>query len=1554
MFALLSNKLNISDVRINDLYANVSREKDSINYNFSFLLKAFVSDSAVKVKDTTSKPMEIELDEINLSNINLSFDDKADSTLMQSKIGSLHVFFDEFNIPESKFYADEIEISKTTFRMINDKKSINTDTVSNPLPDIKSENIKLNDVHVFIGSMFTDEKMQFDVGICEIVPTSLDLAKSKIDLKKLYIENSKIEITTNKQIEKEEVVQESTPDPWFITANRIDLSEIEFKMDYLNLNPVKGTFDPNHIHLKNFYTTINSVSFKPANIYAEINSLSFKEQSGFTMQSFKSKLTFNDHKIILDELEIITPKTKIQNYLSISYSSLKDISKSIGELGVNALLNNTIINTSDITYFQPELKKQKFFSGSEKIIHLNTTIKGKVNNIKIPELLVSVGKTQLNASLSIRGLPDAKNAFYDVKIVQLKTGKNEIKMFLPNDSTLDMLPSEINLTCHFTGQIKNFNADLILKSSLGNISTKVKMQKGTENYSVSLSAEDINLSAILKDTLFGNVSLNAEINGTSFRKETAKADIDVTVQSVVINKYDYRDLKIKGNISDQQFIGAVALNDSNLAFDFNGKISMRKDQEQFAFLFDLKGADLKKLNFSNEDIRISTRAEIDMKGSSMNTFNGKAGITNLLVIKEGRPYSIDSLLFASINEEGKSSMSFSSSIISAKFDGSFAPGDLGNVITNEINMYFDIGDTIDKKLKNQNFTFEINIKNHPLLREVILPGLEEFEPIEIKGKLDSQNNIMTLDASIPRIKYSGINVDSLKFSANTDPEKINYSLTLGEASNPTIKIISTTLSGEIKDDEAGITLNMKDSSSEEKILLNAKFTSLREGDYHLTILPEGLRLNGTVWNVPEDNFIRFGKNGLLFNHFQLTNNEQFLAIHTPAQKIDEEITIEFKKFQLFTFSQLVEKDSSLVSGELTGTFQTKKVNNVSAFIADLKINSFAFHEIPVGDIKLHAENKSPTEYSAKLNLSGNDNNVDVDASYNTSSPPELDASVNINSLTLKTISAFSNNQISNPKGKITGNIKVKGPTTSPQIDGKINFEDAGFHSLFANNYFNLKNEKISFDSKGIYFTQFTIADSLDHKAVLNGKIEIENLKITKFDLNAKLNEFVALNTTEENNKLFFGKLILTSNTTISGNISLPKIYSKTKLMEGSYLTVAIPESKVTTDRGEGVVVFTDPKNKISPILTRETNVAETQSEIKGIDLSADLEVDRNSTLKILVDPVSGDSLVLKGDATLSFGIDPSGKTSLTGTFTIADGSYRVSLQDLIRKDFKIKSGSTIAWNGGPMDAEINIDAVHEQKTSPIDLVAGQIGGLSEQEKNTYKQALPFQVVLHMTGPLLKPIISFEIDLPPKYRGAMGGTVYAKLTQLNSDPSELNKQVFALLVLGRFIQEDPLASSGPGGGINSVARTSVSKFLSQQLNRFSNKYLKGVELNFDLQSYDDYTTGTAEARTQLAVGLKKQLFNERVSVEVGSMVDLSNNTGQGNTNELASDVTVEYKLGPGTYRLKAFRQNQYEDVIEGPLNVTGLGLIYTKDFDYWKDLFKRSDPEEDFIAPLKND
>jgi hypothetical protein len=162
-----------------------------------------------------------------------------------------------------------------------------------------------------------------------------------------------------------------------------------------------------------------------------------------------------------------------------------------------------------------------------------------------------------------------------------------------------------------------------------------------------------------------------------------------------------------------------------------------------------------------------------------------------------------------------------------------------------------------------------------------------------------------------------------------------------------------------------------------------------------------------------------------------------------------------------------------------------------------------------------------------------------------------------------------------------------------------------------------------------------------------------------------------------------------------------------------------------------------------------------------------------------------------------------------------------------------------------------------------------------------------------------------------------------------------------LVLGRFIQENPFEAEL--GGTSAMIRTTVGKFLSTQLNQLSSKVIPGVELNFDIQSFDDYESGQAQGRTQVEIGLKKQLFNERLSVQVGGTVDVEGEEAKHNSaSEIASDVTVEYKLNKdGSFRLKGFRHDQYEGAIEGQLVETGVGVVYVRDFNRWRGLFGRN-------------
>jgi hypothetical protein len=198
------------------------------------------------------------------------------------------------------------------------------------------------------------------------------------------------------------------------------------------------------------------------------------------------------------------------------------------------------------------------------------------------------------------------------------------------------------------------------------------------------------------------------------------------------------------------------------------------------------------------------------------------------------------------------------------------------------------------------------------------------------------------------------------------------------------------------------------------------------------------------------------------------------------------------------------------------------------------------------------------------------------------------------------------------------------------------------------------------------------------------------------------------------------------------------------------------------------------------------------------------------------------------------------------------------------------------------------------------------------------------------------------------------TTKAKLAEIRQQPSELNKQVFALLLLNRFIGENPFSSEVGGTDANSLARQSASKILSQQLNNLAGDLIEGVELNFDLNSTEEYTTGQKENRTDLNVGISKQLLNDRLKVTVGSSFGLEG-TQQANqeTNRIAGDVSLDYQLSKdGRYRVRAYRKNDYQVALQGQVVETGVAFTITFDYDNFRELFQKSTAEKEARSKAK--
>ncbi|MDX5346934.1 MAG: translocation/assembly module TamB, partial [Hymenobacteraceae bacterium] len=413
-----------------------------------------------------------------------------------------------------------------------------------------------------------------------------------------------------------------------------------------------------------------------------------------------------------------------------------------------------------------------------------------------------------------------------------------------------------------------------------------------------------------------------------------------------------------------------------------------------------------------------------------------------------------------------------------------------------------------------------------------------------------------------------------------------------------------------------------------------------------------------------------------------------------------------------------------------------------------------------------------------------------------------------------------------------------------------------------------------------------------------------------------------------------------ANGTLKGTVDQPDIDGNVTVLDGSELTYVVPAAEAGAAERAGIVEFIDVSaDSLNRILKRGIEEAVAQSGAVTLDLDATITVTDEASFTILIDPVTGDRLEVRGNGTLLTGMRPTGDMSLSGRFDVTDGTYFLSFYNIVSREFDITDDSYIVWNGDPLDATINMTAIYTTRAAPLELVATEVGGLEQAEQNRFRTQLPFQVYINLEGDMFKPEIDFDIQLPENERSAMGGQVEAKLQQLRTDEAEQNKQVFALIVLGRFLAPDPLQSSG--GGLAATARGSVSDVLTDQLNSLTNKYAGGLGLELGVNSYEDYSSGDAEGRTDLNVALRQQLFNDRLIVRLGTDVGLEGNRSRENTmSDFGGDVSIEYLLtADGRLRVRAFRRNEYEGFLEGDVLETGGALIYQRDYNNFSDLFR---------------
>lgn len=1555
LFQLFNNKVEINSIDLEKITANISVNKNSV-YNFDYIIKAFETPNQPK---TDEKGMEISIKKINLNAIKFSYKDAVAKNNIDLFINHFDTTIDKFDLNNLTFDVPEINLKGLKLSLNQDieeatkkaskktKDEAETTILKLNLKDINLENI---DVTYKDAISNLDTKIQFEKLKTQV--KTIDLEKQIIALNSIELNKTNGQFTLTKLAK---ITQENTESnsslPWKIDIEDISITEFNFEFDNNNELKTQKGIDYNHLKVNDLNFEGKSLAINKDAYNGIIKSFKFKEKSGFQLDELATDFSYTSKGASLKKLSLKTPQTTLQNNILVTYPSVKAVNENLQNLTLKANLVDSKVGFKDVLLLVPDLNSNDIFKNNPNaIVNFNAIINGKMDDLKINTFNANgIGNTKVDLKGTITGLPNIDKSIFDLTIINFESTSKDIYAFTPKNTIPNtiQLPQNFNLKGNFKGSINVFETNLDLKSSLGNAIVEANFdqsRKNNEKYIADASLENFDLGKFIKNNQFGKVTANATINGRSLDPSTAIAKLTSKIIKARFNEYDYKNININGNIDNGLFVAKASSTDPNLNFVLDAKGSSNSDKPTVDLKLNLEIVDLNKLNLHAGPLKMRGNITANFDDLNPDNLNGKININNFLVALEKEQFPLDTISIRAVSTLEKDSIILKSQFANGIISGNYKLSTIANKLSNSISKYYQLDKKYVKNEENQNLDFEFVIKDNKITKKII-PELIELSEITLKGSYNSVNDSIAINASIPRINYANNEVSNGVLKVNIQENALHYDLSLGKIKNEQFEIPKTTLIGKLEDNAIDYALNIKDAESKDKYIISGIYKDSL-GNSILSFNPEKLLLNYEDWTVNENNEIKLAKNGIVIRDFILKNNQQSFSLQSENNTASAPIIAKFENFKIESLTSIV-KSNYEVGGAINGEATIKDINTTPLFVADLNIENLKVKNDTVGNLNLKVDNKTANLYSANVTLSGLNNQLNIDGNYNISNE-SLDFILDIQKLQMKSLQPFTLENLKESEGYINGKLEVSGKATNPNVDGKLKFNNVGFLVVSLNSKFNLINDQITFNTNKILFNDFKLQDENGNPLKINGSIDSKDYTNLGFNLNVIAKNFRAVNSKANTNDLFYGELYLDNNLSIKGTLESPIIDGTVKINADTKFAIILPQSDPSIADREGIVEFIDQDQPV--LITVEDPTKQiTQTEVRGIDASVNIAIDKDAEISIIIDEANGDFLKLKGEAELTGGIDPSGKTTLTGKYEFTGGSYEMNF-NLIKRKFDIKPGSYILWTGEPTTANVDITAIYKVEASPLDLVDDQLVGISTETRNTYKQKIPFETELKMNGELLQPEISFDIVLPDGNNSVSAEIIdatQAKLAQIRNDEDALNKQVFALLLLNRFIGENPFQSETGGVSGAFLAKQSASKILSQQLNNLAGDLINGFELNFDLEATEDYTSGQKEDRTDLNVGLSKQLLNDRLKVTVGSSIGLEGAQQENQqASTIAGDVTADYLITKdGRYKFRAYRKNNYQVALQGQVIETGVAFIITMNYNKFKELFQKSREEK---------
>jgi hypothetical protein len=1306
-----------------------------------------------------------------------------------------------------------------------------------------------------------------------------------------------------------------------ITFDKVELANTVFA--YFNKNyspPSSRAFDENNMVFKHINGHLHNFNIINDSLRFIIENLSGTEKSGLQIDRLTAKSIISSTTMRFEDLELKTPKSHVKEYLEFNYTSYGDFSDFIDVVSLKANFKDASIHTDDIALFSTNVATYN------EQIRASGKVFGTIASMRSNRLKLAIGShTRFVGSAHLIGLPDIETTVFNINAKSLTTTAIDLARIAEiNPAPKEFLNlGQISYQGTFNGLLTDFTTDAEIGTDVGSMTAQVHytlLANNNATYAGEISSTNLDLEMLLGQRKLGTTAFDLSLNGSGLTFETLKSNVEGTISQFTFGGYQYQNMRVNGDVSNSLFNGKFDIQDPNFNFNFNGTLDASKQIPEIAVKANVFGINLRLLGLDNIDNFVKFTGDINLAGDNLDNLSGTVQLDSFNLLKEGRNYQIKDILLAASLSENQRNYKLISDLAQINIEGDFYPSESEDLIEFVKHIIYPSQFSKPEKiLSSKDVRVAITINQfQPVFKEFL--GVVRFDRGSLDvtynhflGQINGENNLVNLSYDAISSPFVSL---SLKNGGGFAP--INFGINTGGLRQNDSAIFNIlNAHGFVKDGEVIFeTTSKKDDVLD--IALAGRF--VYRNDSALIFLDNTkVDIYTKSWELKKTTFpnIIYSNNVTEFRYFDFRNGAEILFLDASIGQNANKLNANLSKFKLANLTPFLAGYGIKLEGTTNGYIDVSDRDGFPIIETDLMVANLQLDQDTLGDLKLLSTSK---DNLLAVDIDGkikggllNDMEISGDINFDSKQSP-LNLQLTTQTSSIKPFERYLTGLASQISGFSTSKISISGPLASPKLRGTMQLDSLDFLVDYMQTHYT-GSATVDIDYSSFSLRKSEITDRFGKKAVVVGEVTHRSFQDFIFNLNFKdLYDFEIMNTRKEDNDLFYGTAFVDGNMEITGPLDDILLTINAKSRKGTEIVIPLE-----TSESSGKLSYVQFVN----LKTDNNAVSNTLKSQAGVRMDFNFEITNDANIKMVFDELLGDKIEAAGHGNLRMEINTYGDFNMYGGLTIDRGNYLFTALDLINKYFTVKQGGTLLWDGNPYNARINLEAIKREYPVPSTLMTGTV---SAEELEAYNQAIPVDCNLKLTGLLFNPIVNFDLNFPTQnsLSGSASSALNTVIDRIKLDQEELDRQVFALLVLGTFIPPSFSSASSNSAlveaGAANTGINSLSDFASSQLNNWLGKLDTRWQVGVDYQS-------TYKSQAELILSLRRKIWNDRLEVSFSVDAVTSENRPY--------DISVKYDINEdGSLKVRGF-QKQANDPTLGNItnvNTTGVGLYYRYQFD----------------------